>query len=553
MKKLLSILLALTVVLGLCAGCGGNGDNSGDNSGVSAEGKVTLTIGVAESATVVSWEENALTKWIEEQCNVELEFLPYPGGTDVATQISTTVAARKELPDILWGISLGNTVASTYGKDGYFVNLSTYLDDKEGASKTFWERMEATFDEEDMSNFIRRMTSAEDGNIYGLPTIEVSPTDQMMYQMWINTEWLDAVGLEKPTNNEELYKVLSAFLKEDCNGNGSTDDEIALFGTQSSGGGAKVVDWLINLFVYYNNGHRWQDYDGDGDLEFVYVQDAYRDALKYVNKLYKEGLLHKMCWTSSQSEAKNIITPNDGVAKVGLFAGHLTIHIQKNSELMYQYEPLQTWGCAVTKDYNFNFDTFITTDCANPDKAFEVLMTLYSEEGSRRLRYGEKGVNWDDADEGAVSAYGLPAAFKLINDPLGTQNAQIWSKIGCTLNYNAEGEDAQTAEEMSQWEKDKNQLHAESRKLFDEAAEKYNPSFIAPVLQTTAEEQEEYEMIRTNIYDLGAKAETEFITGTGGRDINNDAHWAAFVKEMEDMGMYEYEALMNKILERQTS
>ena len=549
MKKLVSILLALTVVLGLCAGCGGNNE---DKPSVGADGKVTLEIGVAESATVVSWEENALTKWLEKECNVELKFLPYPGGTDVATQISTTVAARQELPDILWGINLGNEVASTYGRDGYFVNLSTYLEeDKEGVGKTFWDRL-SLFNEEDQANFLRRMRSPYDGNIYGLPSIEYSPTDSMKYQLWINTEWLDKLGMSKPTNTEELYDVLVAFMKNDCNGNGDTKDEIPLYGTQRADAGTRVVDWLINLFVYYNDDHRWQDYNGDGELEFVYVQDKYREALKFVNKLYKEGLLTKMAWTSPSSECKSITTPNSGVATCGIFAGHLTIHVQRESEMVYQYEPLQTWGCAVSNDYGFNLGCFITTDCDFPDKAFEVLMTLFSEEGSRRLRYGEKGVNWDDADEGAVSAYGLPAEYKLISDPLGTQNAQMWSKVGCTVNYYAEGETAQIADNMSQWEKDKNAAHALQRKLFDEAAEKYNPEFIAPVLQTTAEEQEEYEMIRTNIYDLGAKAETEFITGTGGRDIHNDAHWAEFVKEMEKMGMYEYQALMNAILERQT-
>ena len=551
MKKLLSILLALTVVLGLCAGCGGN-KNTGDDNGVGADGKVTLEIGVAESATVVSWEENALTKWLEEECNVNLEFLPYPGGTDVATQISTTVAARQELPDILWGINLGNEVASTYGRDGYFVNLSTYLeDDKDGMAKTFWDRL-SVFTEEEQANFLRRMRSAEDGNIYGLPNIEYSPTDSMKYQLWINTEWLDNLGMEKPTNNQELYDFLVAVMENDCNGNGDTKDEIPLFGTQRADAGTKVVDWLINLFLYYDDDHRWQDYNGDGELEFVFVQDKYREALQYVNKLYKKGLLTKMAWTAGSQECKNITTPNSGVPICGIFAGHLTIHVQRETDMIYKYEPLQTWGCAVSNDYGFSFGTFITTDCKNPDKAFEVMMKMYSQEGSWRIRYGEKGVNWEEPDEGAMSAYGIPAEYKLITDPLGTQNAQIWSKVGCTVNYYAEGETAQMAENMSQWEKDKNQFHATQRKLFDEAAEKYNPKFVAPVLQTTAEEAEEYEMIRTNIYDLGYKAETEFITGTGGRDINNDAHWAAFVAEMEELGMYEYQALMNKILDRQT-
>ena len=101
MKKILAIILALACVLSLCA-CGASGKGSSTDSGKTADGKVKLSIGIPTNALILDHDKNALTNWIEKECNVELTFIEYAGGTDVATQINTTVAARQELPDILF-------------------------------------------------------------------------------------------------------------------------------------------------------------------------------------------------------------------------------------------------------------------------------------------------------------------------------------------------------------------------------------------------------------------------------------------------------------------
>ena len=131
MKKLLAILLALVTVLSLCA-CGGNKGGNSSGEELTEDGKIKLTVGITSNARVLSYDDNALTDWVEEQCDVELEFVEYAGGTDVDTQISTTIAARQELPDILFGISLSESVITRYGKDGYIRDLTEYYADKEG-------------------------------------------------------------------------------------------------------------------------------------------------------------------------------------------------------------------------------------------------------------------------------------------------------------------------------------------------------------------------------------------------------------------------------------
>ena len=544
MKKFLAFFLALVMVLGLCA-CGGNGDE--DKGGLTADGKVKLTVGIKPNALIMDMDNNALTKWVEETCGVEIEFQQYAGGTDVASQIGGAIGARQELPDILYGIELEDNTLSKYGKEGYFLDLTEYYEDRDGASKTFWDRIESELDEETRDFVIRTITDADTGEIYCVPTIETSLVDRMNYQMWINMEWLDAVGLDKPTNNDELYEVLKAFKEKDTNGDGNTDDQIPLYGSKNASMSGDVIDWLINLFIYYNEARNYQ-VSADDKLSPTYTDDKYREALQFINKLYKEGLLSPLTWTDGDSSMKSVITPGTGVARCGIFAGHLTAHATPGSEVLYEYEPLQTWGNAVRSDVYLKSDTYITEYCEHPDKAFEVLMTLFSWDGSMRIRYGEKGANWTDADEGAKSDIGFDATYKLISDPLKIQSTAVWGTIASTLNVWAEGETAQIAENMDQWTATKSKMHAESNRLFEEAAANNNPEKVCPKLTLTTEEKEATKMERTNINSLYYRAQTEFCTGV--RDPYSDADWQAYLDQMEELGLSKVVEQMQSVYDR---
>jgi len=539
-KKFLAIVLALACVLSLCA-CGGKtnnegnvnpGEQSGDN--VTPEGKVKLSIGIPTNAMVLDHDNNALTKWVEETCNVELTFIEYAGGTDVATQISTTIAARQELPDILFGISLSDSVITRYGKDGYLVDLSDYYADKEGASKNFWDRLNNEMSEYDRDLVLRKITNPETGAIYSVPCVETSLTDKMGWQTWINQTWLDKLGLKAPTNNEELVEVLKAFKTKDPNGNGIAD-EIPLFGSQN-GGNSKPINWLINLFCYYNP-NRMHNVGKDGKLYPVYTTDEYREALKFINMLYKEELLTSLAWTASGSEMKTITTPSSGTAICGIFLGHLTTTVATNSPVLYEYVPFKTWGNVARQDTSCNQSTFITESCdeSKRDKAFEMLMTMWSWDGSMRIRYGEKGVNWDDPDEGAISDMGLECTYKLIRDPLSEQSTSKWAKIASTFNNYAELETAQIDGNTDPWYAKRTQMAAESYKLFVESEEAMDLSVRCPLLTYTDEEKERTSTYTTNVGDRRSKAQTEFCTGV--LDPNSDADWNAYIKELEDLGL----------------
>ena len=542
MKKLIAMMLALVMALSLCVACGGNGGAAAGNQGGSGSGDanavVKLSVGLPTKATVLSYEENALTYWVEEQVGVDLSFVPYSGGTDIGTQISTTVAAQQPLPDILFGVGLGTDVYQGYGKDGYFLDLSPYFEDKEGASKVFWDRLEENFTEAEIDDIIRKITDPDTGKIYGVPTMDTTMIDVMDYQMWINAEWLDYLKLDMPTDIDSLYKVLKAFKTGDPNQNGKAD-EIPLYGGQQAGLGADVVNWIVNMYLYFNDAKNFS-IDDDGQVYAPFITDEYREAMKFLYKLIKEGLMLDSVFNTNMSEMPMITTPASGNAIVGIFAGHLTIHTDYNSEVLKQYKSLPLWSNALFNDHRCNVNNFITSDCANPDKAFELMMTLWTEEGSRRVRYGEYGVNWTDPDEGAVSDMGLPAKYKLIRDPLVEQNTCLWSGASCTLCVWAELEDAQIVRDMSPGEALKQQMHAESYKNYKAAADKFNPEAknICPTLVLTEEEKDDTNAARTACGDYYKKSRTAFATGE--MNPNSDSDWKKYVDTLWDLGLQDW-------------
>ncbi len=533
MKKFIAIILVLVTVLSMSACIKTGAYTDDDQHGYfTAEGKTKLTIGMGSSAMVMDLDNNALTKWVEEKCNVEIEFVEFAGGVDIPTQISTAISAMQELPDICIGVDLGIAAMHRYGTEGYIVDLQDFYADKEGASKIFWDRLANELTEKEAETVINKIQDDETGAIYSVPTCETSLVDKLQAAAWINVEWLDKLGLKKPTNTDELYTVLKAFKDKDPNGNGKKD-EIPLYGGNYPNMCQDVTTWLMNMFTYSNKNRHWM-MDENEKVYMSYTTDEYREGLKFMNKLFEEGLLSNLIFSSPE---KSICTPTNGTALCGIFLGHLTTQAQAGNKLLFEYEPLKTWGHSIINDISVNQINFITDSCIEGKraKAFEVLMTLWSWDGSMRQRYGEYGVNWTDPDPGSKSDMGLDATYKLINDPIGTQNTCMWPGM-CALNVYAECETAQTGQ-TDEWTARRLAMHAEAYRNHVEA-EKTNPEESPRQKHTYAESNDnDYVMASTNVDDYQKKAFVNFIRGEDGMDPNSDASWKAYLDKLYELGL----------------
>ena len=542
MKKLIALLLCVMVVFGLLSGC----DTGKKPANKGEKGDKTITIGIPASTLVMDYKENALTKWVEEQTGYELEFQKFASAAaDYGSQLSTMASANMELPDILTGFQLGDEVYNQYGDDEYFIDLAPYFADKEGKSKVWWDRF-AELDQDYQDTILRRITN-DDGAIYAFPMIQTSLIDIQDYTPWINTEWLDAVGKQKPTNIDELYDVLVAFKNGDPNGNGKPD-EIPLCGATSLCGDA--IAWIINMFCYMNE-DIYFNLDENGKVYLPEMTDEYREALKFINKLIKENLLPAATLNTTQNEIKTLVTPADGgAAQVGIVVCHPTLGFTQDHPGILAYEALPLWGNAVYTENQNSRTTYITSDCADPDAAWEVLMCLSSLEGSIRMRYGDQGTDWDWADEGAISFMGIPAQYKLHHDVWSTQGTDNWRSVCMGILINAEQEGAQVTGEISETTQHKYNMFLEMKASYEKQIAEYNPKNVCPLLVRNSEEKAATDQLRSDCISYMSTSRSKFITGAQDFDINNDADWQAYLNKLKELKVDTWIAVAQGIYER---
>ena len=121
-------------------------------------------------------------------------------------------------------------------------------------------------------------------------------------------DWLNNLGLEVPTNVEELHTVLTAFRNDDPNGNG-LKDEVPFF----------VRQWqeLLRLVTLWDGRSSGSDtaHDflvQDGKIAHGYAGEGYREGIKNINLWYNEGLIDAEVFTRGSTAREYLLSENLG-------------------------------------------------------------------------------------------------------------------------------------------------------------------------------------------------------------------------------------------------
>ncbi len=251
-------------------------------------------------------------------------------------------------------------------------------------------------------------TMHENGAIYVLPMISYAPRSAVPHCTTINQEWLDAVGLEIPTNTDELYTVLKAFKEKDPNGNGQAD-EIPLSMQSTS-----------NDFILYAFGFTDLEHDIiDGQYVYVPAQDHYREYLTYMHKLYSEGLIDNEYFSQDSTKLQS-----------KLAGGLVGMPQQSVTALVPDYEkyvavPALTSPVCDTPvwpetsiNYQRNVACLAITDqCEHPEEVIKFANWLVTTEASLAVRLGpsqeesEDGYGYTYESTDGKHAYGATRTF----------------------------------------------------------------------------------------------------------------------------------------------
>lgn len=560
-------LLVLMLVVGCMTGCsstGNEGSKEGSSSIVDSKSEsgveegsifnapgelpivkqpVTLTI-FAPGNGEYSWADNTQTIELEEKTGIHLDWSIASAADNVYDKFSTMFASSTMTDIMLVGVGSRYDKAreAMFGAQGLVLPLNEYLDTVSVGYKAAFEQLDG----------MREYITTPDGYIYSLPNVDGSLHMQYMMKLWINTVWLENVGMDMPKTTEDFYNVMKAFKEQDANGNGDPNDEIPLSTVVSTaGGGAQIDGFLMAPFQLTPNGDKL--YVDQGKVTYAPVQDGYKEGLKYLNKMYSEGLINPESFTQDLSNQVNV-NEAGSEARIGAFLGlrpgfACDLASEPNSKKWEQYQSLApltgpdgqciaAWNPYVMYQTGM---TFISSNCDNPEAAFRFIDYLATEEGSMRSAVGVEGVHWRKAEAGELDMDGEQAVYTLTG---ADSTNQVWTQLcglvrtpkfitSVTTNQDpyAEGVKPLVGRQIVLYRASKE--HEKVRQSLES---------VLPDLYMSEADAEEMALVKTTLSNSQNMAMVEFITGT--RDI--DSEWEGYLADLEKQGLSRYLELLQK-------
>jgi putative aldouronate transport system substrate-binding protein len=499
---------------------------------------ITLTVGIRPDPNVENYETNALTKYYEEKGNFSLQFELFSGsGADANQKLQVMAASDVVLPEVLINFGLSDQIVTRLGEDGIILPLDDYY-----KNLTYYipQQMEKMANK-DLLNWAH----SYNGHIYYVAGGQEQLGEIYALRGWINTTWLDNLGLQMPTTTDEFQKVMTAFANNDPNRNGKKD-EYAISGDNSERG--RTYDFLLNAFIYNNSRNRLI-VDDNGKIDTIVNKPEYREGLRWINSLVKEGLFLPQIFTQNQASSRGMIEAGD-VSTVGFFCGGLAGCISANNPRRLEYAPMPPLKGPKGVEYTPYWQNtpaktmMITKYCKNPEAAFRWGDLIASEESSIWNRFGVPDKDWKQAGPGDKSMYtdlGFKATLILLNNVWsGIQNSHWYmSQAGLMYMGLIDGmvQSMDNPLENERWIAAAVPLH-----IGKEPPEKNRVDHMI----FSFEETEKYGELRSSFNTYVDESLAFFVTG----EKNIDRDWDAYIRELDTIGLKDFLAVSQSGYER---
>ena len=565
MKKRLSIIIAVCLVLGIMCGCGSTAATSSAETVPAEAAAPEAASAVAEEPAAAAQEapapeasaaESAVEPDAEEP---EWPTISYPLDTDVSFswymsypgimdnfcehpfddyvawkewQERTGVKIEWELTTDWAAEAFQLRLASGDPTDVFMSALATSVTVDEMIDSGMILELHDLI-EENMPDYMRCAeeypdfaeslgTESTEGNWGGLHKYSINAATTA--GLVIRDDWLKQLNMEAPVTYDELHDVLRAFQSE----MGATDPLWINYA------GFLPASCLAAGFdnIGCPNGRVFPVYQVDGTVKFGAREEGFREYIKLLADWFSEGLIYRdfMSYTSSDTQPPSDLISN---GKCGVFSQTL--------DSFHQYDE-SSEGFSITgipdirreKDQSLHFVNApmgvsnivlcVSAACENPEVVLQAFNYDFTEEGILLMNYGIEGESFEFDEDGTpqltdtvLHSFLPDVSLALcyytgtdINSYCGiTDNARNW------MFY----DDAQM-EASRMWENEG----------VDDTA--YN----FPALCTmNTEETEQY---NTYINDLNTYIfETVLKWITGGEDI--DAAWDGYLATLDSMGVEE--------------
>lgn len=543
MKRISTILVAVALVLSLLlTGCGGTAAPAATpaastaasavaeaSAGALTTEPVTLKFWSGKESTIEDLSTNEYIKWLQKTTNVKIEFEQTPA--DGAGQKFALSLASGSYPDVYYGVNQTtganmDDIMIKFGmQGGVFIALNDLIDKYGVETQKLFSQV----------SYIKSAVTSPDGKIYALPSYSEIYHVRYAQKMWISNAWLTKLNLKMPTTTDEFATVLKAFKDKDPNGNGKAD-EIPLVGGVTWHG--TPDNYLMCAFIN-DDGDKRMTVE-NGVLDTIVNKPAYKEGLKYINKLYKDGLIYEASFTQTGDQAKQLGSQDPQI--VGAYSVGAPQIIAAGGSPLYSSSvtvpPLKGPNGVQTTGYYVYGDVrkgayMITSACKNPDVAFKLADFMYTQEASITLRQGVKGVDWREAKPGEKTFDGKDAKWKRLT-PLITSGGAQNQNMGNTGLFSETNDSF-----IGAWAVDAGfdiYSNAGIEQLLIRETIPYDgfqPKETLPPITFLPEEIKELSPIETELKKYIGEARAQFLTGT--LDIDKD--WDAYLANLEKLQM----------------
>jgi len=434
--KGLSTLLVVLVFLSMIGGCGKSGQKT-DEKEVTTQ-KATETATVAETKTLETqkkekvkftvfhtqpalvpnskpWGEDPVSRRVEEKTGVQLEVMRPMPGDDIVQKLNMLIAVN-EIPDCIAGLRIGT--GNIYQKllDGkYIMPLDDLL--KSNGTNII------NFVPQQLWNFVK---NEDDGKTYYIPDVFDRSYDKNYpgYSMMVRQDYYEILGSPKTETLDDYINMLRMVKTQNLKSK-SGKQVIPL--EVVNGWNAYLLRMRTLFGVRGINGTGEGISDSDNPRLAVAGEDTYAgplmltfdhpgdiEAVKFVNKLYREGLLNTSFLTQKPEQSQELIANGQVFQADGYAYWERAIDQGQVAAVKVEGDKARFIGIAAPKPPNVKeakmvsgtiggtSGVYFSSKCNKPERLMDYWDYMASKEGLLVSHFGIEGEHWDYDENGNV-------------------------------------------------------------------------------------------------------------------------------------------------------
>ena len=462
-----------------------------------------------------------IMEYITEKTNISLELLEQNMMT--ANEKFNLMVASQDYPDIISGFDESYSGGAVKGyEDDVIIDLTDLMEENAPNYMAYIQQ--------DQQNY--RDAYNDDGQMLfmnGYNDYYVQARGNVIRQ-----DLLDKLGLDIPVTYDDYHNVLEAFKNDGI--------EYPIWMPQAVQGGALLsAGFGVSGYTLQQSGTHF--FQKDGTVYSSFLTEEYKEFLKLMAQWYSEGLMAKDFYAivddmGSASEpailngnvgmwyhmADKIGTYNKSASVEGFHAVGLADAVQREGDISHFY---QNEGSSKTTNKGIS----ISVQAEDPENILRFFDWFFTKEGSTVANYGIEGTSFE------YDAEGNPQYTDLIaNNPDYTfqQIALLycWADIPTIVDRDRSFQATYTQDSL-----DAIELYGKNT---DGAYE------MPTRLSFTAAESDEY---ASTIGDIETRADEQIVRFVIG-ELNFDSDWDDFVQELKDMGLERCVELKQDALDR---